>query len=525
MKILFIYPDLVGTGKDWCGMYNHGIGLLSAALKKEGYEVSLLHITKPITKDEFIDCLNRQQPDIVAFSTTTNLFRYVKDWSKWTKEHSEAIVICGGIHPTLVPEEVIKEESIDAICIREGEYALVEFCKYLEKSIDNKHIKGIWLKEDGRIYKGSPRPLYNLDELPFPDKSIFDYGNLTLGREGCGIFMASKGCPYKCTYCCNEALRESADTSEQAFVRFKSVDYIIAEIEDELTKYPFINVIGFDDDILPLKLDWFEEFVRQYKKNIHLPMACNLRPNLATKERFKLIKEAGCIHIMMGIEAGNDFIRNKILKRNLSQEQIINAFSLCEEAGIKTFSYNMIGLPFENVFKMLETVKMNAQVKVDMCQMSIFYPYPKTELYDLCKRENLITNRYSKLGNIFTDTPLNFSLIERNQIRFIQRFFRVLVIGYRFIFSLPDKTSKVCIKIYDSFLSSRVTAILIYPVLLKVYQAMRSTKITNKVGRWVLRNILENPSRKITIISQTQQVNVNPNKTSKSKISSHKRTE
>lgn len=495
MKILFIYPDFVSTGKDRHGMYNHGIGLLSAVLKKEGHEVALLHIIKPITKNKFTDHLNRQQPDIVAFSATTNLYKYVKDWSKWTKEHSEAIVICGGIHPTLVPEEVIKEKSIDAVCIREGEYSLAEFCKYIDNNIDNKHINGIWLKEDGKIYKGELRPLSNLDELPFPDKSIFDYRNLTLGSEGCGIFMASKGCPYNCTYCCNETIRKSTNTSGQPYVRFKSVDYIIAEIEDELTKYPFINVIGFDDDILPLKIDWFEEFVKQYKRNIHLPMACNLRPNLATKERFKLLKEAGCIQIAMGIEAGNDFIRNTILKRNLSLEQIINAYSLCEEAGIKMFAYNMIGLPFENVSTMLETIKLNAQVKIDMCQASIFYPYPKTELYELCRRENLITNRYGKFRNFFTDTPLNFTLIERCQIRFIQRYFRVLVIVYCFIFSLPEKTSKVCVKIYDSFLSSRITAVLICPVLLIIHQAIMSTKMTNKAGRWILRNILENPNQ------------------------------
>jgi len=134
-------------------------------------------------------------------------------------------------------------------------------------------------------------------------------------------------------------------------------------------------------------------------------------------------------------------------------------------------------------------------VKIDMCQASIFYPYPKTELYELCRRENLITNRYGKFRNFFTDTPLNFTLIERCQIRFIQRYFRVLVIVYCFVFSLPEKTSKVCVKFHDSLLSSRITAVLIYPVLLIIHQAILSTKITNKAGRWILRNILENPNQ------------------------------
>jgi len=495
MKIALVYPDTIGTGKDWHGLYNHGIGSLSAILKGEGHEVSLLHIINPVSRAEFFAFLERHMPHVVGFSITSHLFDYVKRLSRWVKEHSNAIVVCGGIHPTLIPEEVIEEVSIDAVCVGEGEYSFLDFLRYVGKETDNKYIPGIWLKENDRLYKGAARPLSSLDDLPFPDKTIFNYQELTYGRESAGIFMASKGCPYICTYCCNEAVRKQANTSQQPYVRFKSVDYIIAEIEDELIKYPFINVIGFDDDILPLKLDWFEEFVRKYKKNISLPMVCNLRPNLATKERFKLLKEAGCIQLSMGIEAGNDFIRNKILKRNLSKEQIVSAYRLCGEAGIKMFSYNMVGLPFENISMMLETVKINAQVKTDMCQASIFYPYPKTELYDLCKREHLITDRYGKFNNFFMNTSLDFTLIERNQIRFMQRFFRVIVLGYRFIYKLPQKISKYGEAIYEAFLSSRVTAILIYPVLLIAYRAMMSNKITNRAGRWILRNIFENANK------------------------------
>jgi radical SAM superfamily enzyme YgiQ (UPF0313 family) len=286
-----------------------------------------------------------------------------------------------------------------------------------------------------------------------------------------------------------------ANTSKQPYIRFKSVDYIISEVDDELRKFPFIKIIGFDDDILSLKLEWFEEFVKSFKRNINLPIVCNLRPDLATKERFKLLKEVGCIQLSMGIEAGNDYIRNKILKRNLSKDQIIHAYRLCKETGIKMFSYNMLGLPFENISTMLETVKINAHVKTDMCQASIFYPYPGTELYQLCRRENLITERYGKFRNFFTDTSLNFSLVERNQICFIQKFFRILVLVYRVLYGLSKKNSRDSIKMFDTFLSLRITALLIYPFLLKIYQIMMSTKITNRLGRWVLRNILENPEK------------------------------
>jgi radical SAM superfamily enzyme YgiQ (UPF0313 family) len=495
MKISFVYPDLIGTGRDWRGLYNHGVGSLSAMVKQAGHDASLLHIIRPVTRTGFFEFLDRHEPDVIAFSTTSNLFGYTRDLSRLAKEHCEAATIFGGWHPTLVPEEVIEEESIDAICLGEGEHSLLDFMAYVGGQRADPSMKGIWLKQNGRVIKGPSRPIPDLDELPAPDKMLFDYTNLTYGRANAGIFMASRGCPYKCTYCSNLAMMDASDTSEQPFVRFKSVGKMIAEIEEELSRYPNINAVGFDDDILPVRMDWFEEFAKAYIENIHLPLSCCLRPNLATKERLGLLREMGCITVNMGIEAGDDETRNALLKRKLSRGQLLSACETAREAGIKTFAYNMVGLPFEKVDSMLETVKLNAEAKVDMGQCTIFYPYPKTELREICERENLIVRQHRDIKNMFTDTVLDFSWMERNQIRFIQKFFRVLVLAYRGAFSLSEKPRAVGTKLLDAILSSRPAALVVYPAMIQAHRAMMSNAVTNRLGRWILRRVLESRHR------------------------------
>ena len=93
------------------------------------------------------------------------------------------------------------------ICVGEGEYAIVELCKKLKDEKDFTQIENIWAKSKNKIFKNPLRPLVNLDELPFPDREIFDYKALELEKNGWGSFMATRGCPYTCTYCCNHALQ------------------------------------------------------------------------------------------------------------------------------------------------------------------------------------------------------------------------------------------------------------------------------------------------------------------------------
>ena len=455
MHILFIYPDILRY-QGWRGVYYHGVGYLSAVLKKAGHTTTLMHVTAPMEKSFFVEKYMAENPDLVAFSSTTNQFLYAREWMKWIKKISkETLIICGGIHTTLNPEESIATDSLDIICRGEGEQPLLELTECIANGKSFDHIQNLWVKKiNGEITENPLRPILNdLDKLPFADREIFDFPGLCLS-DGGAVFMASRGCPFPCAYCCNHALTKIYQASMKEYVRFRSVDHIIEEIKQTLKKYTFIKNIHFDDDILPLKRDWFREFTHKYAEQIKVPFSCNLRANLTNEEEGRQLKDAGCYRVQLGIESGNERIMNDVLKRGLSREQIIRAFNLCKKAGLYTKAYNMIGLPQENMDCVLDTIELNAKCKPDVVQLSIFYPYRGTSLYDLCKEKGLLTQ--SEASDYLVESVLNLEDLTQDELRFTDQFFNYLVWTFQFIQKTPSPISNFLRTIFRSFIKNNM---------------------------------------------------------------------
>jgi radical SAM superfamily enzyme YgiQ (UPF0313 family) len=453
VNITFIYPE-ISSEIHSRGSFHFGIGWLAACLKKAGHKVVLLHLTAAIKKDHFLSLLNKKGPKgLIAFSSTTNDFPFVKRLSGWVKEKYDLPIICGGVHPTIAPEDAISCDHIDMICIGEGEGALVELCNNFNNEIERYAIKNLWIKKDGEIIKNPVRPLLNdLDSLPYPDRELFNYESLEEMSERRFTVMASRGCPYSCAYCCNHIIREKYPNKKD-YVRFRSAENVIKEIEYGLNNYPDIERIIFHDDILFLNRSWFEEFLALYKKRVNLPFICNSRVDLMKRELVHKLKEAGCIQVGMGIESGNEVSRTKVLNRNITREQIISAFKDCKNAGLRTYAFNMVGLPMEDKEGVLETVKLNARVRPSKIQTSIFYPYPFTQLYNLCLEKGYLRNG-KIVDDYFKDTTLRLDSMTREEIVFFQIYFTTLVGIYRVIFSLSPSVQKLLEHFLDRVLCS-----------------------------------------------------------------------
>jgi radical SAM superfamily enzyme YgiQ (UPF0313 family) len=360
--------------------------------------------------------------------------------------------------------------------VGEGEYALRDLCSALSEDRDVSLIPNIWSKKNGKIFKNPPRPLISdLDKLPYPDRSIFSYKKLMEGREDMIFFMASRGCPYGCPYCCNHALRDVYNTPDK-WVRFRSVENVIQEIESVLKDYPSTKHVAFFDDILALRKDWFKEFTQQYKSRIRLPFRCNMRANyLADEETVKMLREAGCKRVIIGLESGNEYIRNKIIERNMPESILIKAGKLCKEYGIELATYNMLGVPEESFSAMLETVKLNAKIKADFTYASIYYPFKNTILYELCKKKNLLTDRI--VTDYVEGSVLNFDRLTNIRILFIRDYFRPLMSVYRLIYSFSAGLSSYFERIFDAILSSKILAVTIFSFADWLFKAVRENRI------------------------------------------------
>lgn len=176
-------------------------------------------------------------------------------------------IVFGGIHPTCVPEEVIKNDFVDFVIRGEGEYALLDLVNSLDSGGFNYEIKSVWFKKNGEIIRNPLHPLIqDLDKLPFPDKELFcrEDSNFKTGH----LLMTGRGCFYRCTFCMNNFLK-SLYPGER-YVRRRSVDNVILELEIVKNKYS-ISQIEICDDLFCYDKKWLKEFSKKYSDKINIP--------------------------------------------------------------------------------------------------------------------------------------------------------------------------------------------------------------------------------------------------------------
>ncbi len=475
MKVLFVYYDAMeGAG----GKYYEGIASISAVLKQNGHLTKLFHITEPLTPAQFTDIYEAEYADfdITALSSTTNSFNHISGYAKSIKnKFNDVITVCGGIHPTLCSEEVIQEGGIDIVCIGEGEYPMLDLCTRLENENDITSIQNFWVKKDGQVFRNPVRPLIeDLDSLPMPDRDLFDFENSMDKAMGRISFMGSRGCPFNCTYCCNHALKKIICHKSSAYVRFKSVNRLMSEIKFCLNKYGTPKKIHFLDDILTLKPSWFNEFSSKYKQEISLPYVCNSRFDILNEEKIKSLKASGCIQLGLGLESGDEFIRVEVMNRKQEQSDIINTGRACHENNIDIHIFTIIGVPFENLRRALNTVKTAVALRPESVQTSIFYPYENTKLYDICKENGFLTEK--KLDSYFqAETVLNLPNFPEYEIVFAYKNFNNFVKGYLFAQKLCVPFNYVLTKVLDLlWLHPRIFGLVepIYQVFKRIYKKM-----------------------------------------------------
>lgn len=434
-KVLLVYPDFVEArgATQMKGSYSEGLASISAVLKEGGHEVALYHMNAPAGQDKFSQVIKNHGADVVAFTAWTFVFPQVKKLIGWAKKAGAPFTLCGGYHATLAPEEVIRTEGLDALCIGEGEYPLLELCDRLGRGEKVLDIESLWFNDEGHIIKNPVRPYpENLDQLPLPDFGIFDFKNFLSSRINTALVMLSRGCVFNCTYCANPQLRDIYP-NRSSYARFKSPARSIEYLKSLLEQYPFIQYLNFMDSILPLKKKWFMEFIELYRKEINLPFHCRLRSDILDEEIVIKLKEAGCYLAHLGLESGDEEIRRRYLKRKISDQQIIDSFGWLQKHGVPTLTYNIVGLPHEKPQQALKTIKLNARIGARRTVTSIFFPYPNTKLAEMSREAGFIGDEVD-----YTDlVPLKQPQFSRNEVLFAHRYFRFFAALYRTTFKLP----------------------------------------------------------------------------------------
>ncbi|MFH2137539.1 MAG: radical SAM protein [Candidatus Omnitrophota bacterium] len=392
------------------GMFERlGIMTLSSIFKQHGHTVTLL-LTEEFSEQECVARVKDFKPHILAYSIMTGEHNYHIDLNQMIRTHYNCFSVFGGPHPTFMPD-MIQKQNVDALCRGEGDIYFPQLVNLMERGRDFYNTPNFWFKKpDGSIIENEIGPLAeNLDAFPFPDRKLFYGADPALCAKGFKMFISMRGCPYQCTYCFNHAYNTLTKDKGKT-LRYRSVDNLIAEIKEVKEQY-FLDRVFINDDIFLLKpKGWLEEFAGKYPKTIGCPITCNVRANLVNEKICKLLKQANCRNVNMGVECGNNKIAAGVLKRNLSNEQITKARATLHAYRIKIMTQNLLGLPVDNPLAVdMETLNFNIALKPYFAWSSLFYPYPATELGRLAIQKGIFNADFEKISvSNKTDSALDF---------------------------------------------------------------------------------------------------------------------
>jgi len=398
MKILFVISEFFISEP-------MGVMQLSAICKQHGHRTRLISL-----KDHVVsDVLGEFEPEVVAYSAMTsdeNRFLkadiIVRAWAE--KLDRKVWRIMGGPHPTYF-DEILDKMELDAICIGDGDNAIVKILDAMDCGGNFSGIPNVISPDYREHHK---EVVEDMDALPYLDRQLLYDASPHLQMLGLRSFQTMRGCPYKCTYCFNHTFNQMFKGDGRKLLRRRSVEHLIDEIQYVMKEFPETRFIRFSDDVFVIKSDaWLEEFAEKFPKKIGLPFYCLIRSNSLTEDVAALLSQAGCKSIGMSIEAGTPEIRNDILKRNMSDELMMRSFAIARKYGIETFTSTILAVPGTTLEDDFNSIHFTKKLNPSFPTISIFSPFPKTELTNMAIEMGLLDKEYDSNVRYRSESALN----------------------------------------------------------------------------------------------------------------------
>ncbi|MCD4669993.1 MAG: B12-binding domain-containing radical SAM protein [Actinomycetia bacterium] len=404
MKILFIYSLELAISVEK-PLYSYeflqfGISHLSSFLKHNNHDTNLQILSRSFGKKNhsiISKKIKDYQPEIIGFYSVSTEYKFISGISRFIKtNYPDIFLIIGGPHSTLKPEEV-SGDDFDAICIGEGERSILELANTLKNGESPSGIKNLWIKNNGAIEKNPLADFFqDIDLLPFADREMWeesvDY-KPNLLEQNISILLGL-GCPFNCTYCINHVLRKITGGN---YIRHRSPQNIIKEIKLLHAKYPLEKSMFLELDSFNVNSKWATglcDEIEKFNRSIDTPLSfrINIRimQNTNLRSLFKTFKRANITSLNIGIESGSMRVREEVLKRKYSNRDILGIIDLAKKYEIDYNFFIMIGLPGETHKDFKESIKICRISQPKEIMEYIFYPYPGTDLYEYCKKNNLL---------------------------------------------------------------------------------------------------------------------------------------
>lgn len=406
-----------------------GIASIATVLKEAGHDVSVLVLTPETPLREVLsEVIRKRQPKLFCFTAVSTQFWIMQKASEVVKQLDASIfTVLGGHHASLNSDEAIAAEGIDAICISEGERAVIELARQIGAGARPHGILNLWIKDraTGELEKNPTAALApNLDELPYIDRRLWDewmidpsdYPSVLLGR----------GCPFQCTYCSNHAM---AQLASGPFVRFRSPPHIVGEISKLCRDYPDVTRIYLEVETFGANLkasfqvfDALAEFNASRERKIQFGINFALTSNFVNNEArvtetMTRLANANIRVVNVGLETGSERLRDEIKRPRYTNKELINFCQFAKRHGVEVVFYVLIGLPGETLQSYRDTIRVCRDAQPAFVYLSIFYPYLGTDLATLCLEKGLVDKADLSPTAERTHSVLNLPEFSRRRIR------------------------------------------------------------------------------------------------------------
>ena len=410
-KILLAQPNYTWITKRTWRFPPYTLCLLKSAVNYRAETLVFDPNFADLSEEDVESALKELKPDLVGVtSASTEYF----DASRLLisiirRSLPDAIIVFGGVIPTVLLEEAMKDRNVDYWMTGECDISFPMLVDELKKKEpDLAIIKGLaYWRKDGKAATNANTFIEKLDDITIPDYSCIigrknlgrvtlqEYGNVPLKyapylyakKYPSAVTITTRGCPFNCVFCAGKTVSGQK-------VRFRSAGNVLAEI-DWLYEQGIREVTFLDDHFLADKRRAMDIMEGILKRKYDMAWKCSsVTAWMLDREMLELMHKSGCDFLGVSAESGNQHTIDKIIKKPVNLKNLPAIFDIAKSIGFDIVVNFIIGFPGETWDQIRDTIKYAEDIDVHMVLIHTATPLPKTELMDICMREKLLPGDY-----------------------------------------------------------------------------------------------------------------------------------